>query len=385
TQMEFCVSNYLSRGTVAPFNKLTGQFDDVINEVRGCPVIVAEESDFLPVTENGGNGKQIFERINSLAQQETFVIVRGYFQTSGKDETNTNQWSYYKLAIAEQEAYRLYDLKRNYHYHIVVKGVGSEGHKTFQEAMQGEPSNNINVTITSNLITRVTDGVNVLELETALLSAVNINEKITVGYKYFDLSTGAVNNSEVVVTLGQDEEKKAIADYTYSDGNIVITTANSLPENDIAVAYMYVSAGKLSRRLTVRLREPMRFSAIEVIPSNTGGLIANPGNEIGSKLSVSFKFPHDIAPSLFPIPVYINAPFMSPDPELVTDRDPIYIEVTEDKTVRYVYMAEYRVDENNQPLAHTLYLMTAIPNIRNKKITVTADLFNPFVIDVNPL
>ncbi|MGL5787203.1 MAG: hypothetical protein ACRCX4_10355, partial [Bacteroidales bacterium] len=386
TELSFCVSNYTDKGTVSPFNKSTGLFEEYINEVQNPSLIIADEGDFIRagIRDNmlSSGEFQIFERKNSIAEQETFVIIKAHFQQMSGNTQNNSKWSYYKLAIAEQDAFVLYDLQRNYHYHIIINGVASEGYPTFQEAMQSEPSNNINATVTSNLITRVTDGENVLEIETALLSAISINQYIQIGYKHYNLATGIVDNSTVSIKLEQDENKKAVSEFSYGDGMIEVVTASQLPVNDIATAYLLVRAGVLSRRISIRLREPMNFSNIAATPPSQDGNGISVPNGMGEKISVSFTFPTDIAPSLFPVPVYLYAPFLSPDPTIATDRDPVFIEVMDDKTIRYVYMAEYKVDERNQPLPHTLYFMTSVPSVAGGQIKVDSDLFNPFFIDI---
>lgn len=387
TEMSFCVSNYTDKGTVSPFNKSNGLFDESINEIRNPTLIIAEEQDLIRagIPDQGVESAnfQIFERRNSIAQPETFVIVKALFQTASSGILNNRKWSYYKLAIAEQDAFSLYDIKRNYHYHIAINGVATEGYSSFSEAMQSEPSNNINATISSNLITRVTDGENVLEIETALLSAINPNQNIRIGYRHYNLLTGITDNSQVTVSLEQDENKKAIASFSYNSGFIDIVTAPKLPENEIANAYLYVKSGILSRRITISLREPMTFTGIKPFPASDDGKGIAVPNAIGEKMSVSFTFPADIAPSLFPVPVYIYASFLSPDPSMESGQDPLFIEVMEDKTVRYVYMAEYKVDERNKPIPHTLYFMTSIPSVDNRQIKVDTDLFNPFYIKIN--
>lgn len=387
TEMSFCVSNYTDKGTVAPFNKSTGIFDESINEIQDPTLIIAGEQDLIkagiPAQGIESANFQIFERRNSIAELETFVIIKALFQTASSGVQNNSKWSYYKLAIAEQDAFSLYDIKRNYHYHIAINGVATEGFSSFSEAMQSEPCNNINATISSNLITRVTDGENVLEIETALLSAINPNQNIRIGYRHYNLSTGVTDNSPVTVRLEQDDNKKAIASFSYNSGIIDIVTAEKLPENEIANAYLYVKSGILSRRITISLREAMTFTNITTLPSSEDGKGITVPNKMGEKMSLSFTFPSDIAPSLFPVPVYVYASFLSPDPTMESEQTPLFIEVMDDKTVRYVYMAEYKIDERNRPIPHTMHFMTSIPSVDNRQIKIDADLFNPFFVNIN--
>lgn len=387
TDVSFCVSNYTQKGTVSPFNKSTGLFDESINETQDPTLIIASEQDMIragvPAQATESEKFPVFERRNSIAELETFVIIKALFQKASSATRNNNKWSYYKLAIAAQDAFSLYDIKRNYHYHIAINSVATEGYNSFSEAMQSEPSNNINATISSNLITRVTDGENVLEVESALLSAINPNQNIRIGYRHYNLFTGITDNSTVTVRLEQDENRKAVASFSYNNGFIDVVTAPKLPENDIANAYFYVKSGVLSRRISLSLRAPMTFTKITPFPASEDGKGISVKNAMGEKLSVSFTFPTDIAPSLFPVPVYIYAPFLSPDPTMESERDPLFIEVMEDKTVRYVYMAEYKVDDKNKPIPHTLYFMTSVPSLDNRKIKVESDLFNPFFVDIN--
>ncbi|MGL5545717.1 MAG: fimbrial protein, partial [Tannerellaceae bacterium] len=116
TDVSFAVCNDLDRGTVAPFDRINQTFEQVATEPSSFVINTnINESDFISAQNNEFGpllAKSLYERINSAAKQNTFVILKGYYQAT-KESINTTTPSYYKLDICVNGASSLLDITRN--------------------------------------------------------------------------------------------------------------------------------------------------------------------------------------------------------------------------------------------------------------------------------
>ncbi len=392
TGVEFAVGDYPARGSVAPFNTRTGAFGtgdttldtpaaDFITEATGGATIGVAESDFVIAGTPDGEPSaavDVFERRNSTAAAQTFVIVKGYFQDGLGGAPNTTEASYYKIDVVDPEATVLLDIRRNHRYRVEVDLVSREGYPTLEEAVLNAAVNNINAAVTVSEYTAVSDGRNVLRIENSSFIYVRTGQPFELRYSYIDATTGATDNSGVRITLTQDEARPVVeaGSFEYTEestrwtgerwgARIWGTTADGLPANDIYRASIEISKGMLSRVVQLQLRPAMEFFEVGRAPAD--GVVAN---AIGQQVSISFKMPVDIAPHHFPIPVYITTKRFSPNATLST----LSVDVS-GGDFRYVYYAPYLVDSDNQPLTHTLHLVSNSLNT-DETVTLSAEMFN---------
>lgn len=391
TDVSFAVGGYLDRGTVAPYS--TSQYGFIKGAITealdGHTVPITDESEFV-AAQNGSTGSQsvaknIYERKNSTARDQTYVILKGYYQKTPTPSNNTRM-SYYKIDLVDSYAAKeLLDIERNYHYIIQVNNVAMEGYSTLQEAIDNPASNNINAAIQVAEYTSVSDGTYVLQVEKTTFSFVKPGQDFQINYSYYDVLTGTVDNSKVIVTLEQDAAMKVIADGSFIDtrnGIISARTAAIPVNNDIYQATFIVSAinSNLSRRVTVRLRKPMNFVNVSSTPNNgtTDCVVAN---MVGQPVTITFAFPPDISPTVFPLPVYVYSKKLSPDPTKM-GVDALSIDPLPNNTFRYVYMAPYKGnDANDVPYTHTIYLVSSTTS-SNEDVILTSDYFNDVTINL---
>lgn len=392
TDVSFAIGGYVDRGTVAPYSASSRRFTKgaITEALDGTIIPVSDdESEFVSAQNaSGGNqseAKYIYERKNSTARNQTYMIIKAYFQNTS-EPTNATRPSYYKIDfVGSRTATELLDIERNYHYILNINDAAVEGYSTLQEAVDNPASNNINAAILVAEYTSVSDGVHVLQIEKAVYSFVNSNQDFQIKYSYYDVKTGVVDNSKVTVTLVQDESMKVIDGGTFSNGNGVISarTANIPTDNSIYQATFIISAlspGELSRKVTIRLGKPMDFLKVSVTP-NKGDepTDCTVGNLVGQPVTIAFSFPPDISPALFPLPVYVYTKKLSPDPTKM-GIDPLSIDPLPNGTFRYVYMAPYLGnDVNDVPHAHTIYLVTSTP-ASNEDIVLASEYFNDVTI-----
>lgn len=390
TDVSFGIGCYIDRGTVAPYSTKEYEFKAgaVTEALDGNLIHLTDESELIQA-QNGLSGgvsqiKNIYERKNSKARNQTYIIIKGYFQNT-PTINNTSVPSYYKVDIVDSyAANQLLDIERNHHYVVKINDVAMAGYPTFKEAVDNPASNNVNAAMQVAEYTSVSDGIYVLEIEKAVYSFVESNQEFQIKYSYYDVATRTRDNSSVNITLEQDPLNPVIipSSFSYADGVISAKTAIVPANRDIYQATITLSANNyLSRKITVRFRKPMDFVNVSVTPSN--GSIPSEcyvAEMVGQSVTITFAFPSDISPSVFPLPVYIYSQKLSPDPTKM-GIDALSIDPLPNNTYRYVYMAPYKGNENSAPVSHTIYLTTSTP-LTNENVSLKADYFNPSIIRV---
>lgn len=376
SDVSFAVCNDLDRGTVAPFDRINQAFDVVATEpfsfIFNSNI---DDSDFILAQNKGTDpliAKNLYERINSKAKQNTFVIVKGYYQTA-EQEINTTTPSYYKLDVCVDGASTLLDIVRNTCYKITLHGVANKGYSCLSEAIAGASNNNINASIASSEILQVSDGNTILTVDKTLLTLTESGVGFTIGYECYDIQSGRVDNSGVTVALEQDANYPVVAGSVNSfvSGIVTGTTASILPVNDIYEATITISKGVLSRKVRLRLRSPMIFG--NVVTDPVDGYV---DKKAGTPVSISFTFPADLEQEQFPIPVYLYSKKLSPNIQSDNNEGNLAVDFTPDGDYRYVYVAPYKgLDSNNNPIIHTIYLKTVFSEI-SETVMLDADLFD---------
>jgi hypothetical protein len=385
SEMEFAVGNYFDSGSVAPYNTLTAAFgtgdvaidtppEDFITEARGGSPTPVVDADFRPI-ENGAI--DIYERRNSTATAQTFVIIRGKY-----DDATT--LSYYKIDIVDATGTTLWDLRRNHRYNIDVTLVSHAGYPTLAEAVQNAASNNINAAVTVAEYTAISDGAGILRIEGSSFTYVTPGTPFEIRYAYIDTATGQTNNEGISITLEEVDGQRVVAAGTFGytttpqpwlpgrDGGYIRGTTATLPTGfDIYRAWVHVSKGNLSRVIQLQLRRPMSLTNVTTLP--TDGRVAG---SVGAALEISFRMPVDISPSLFPMPIYITTKRFSPD----TSRGELSVDVS-GGDFRYVYDAPYLVDANDQPLTHTIYLVSNSTDPA-EVITISSETFGSTTVTI---
>ena len=390
TNVTFAVGNYIDKGTVAPYSTSAYRFvKGAITEALNANIVsITGNSDFLNAQEGSAGApsdiKYVYERKNSIARNQTYIIIKACFQNVLTKTDNTTP-SYYKIDLDNETATELLDIERNFHYIIRINDVAVEGYSTLKEAMDNPASNNINAAVQVAEYTSVSDGTNILQIEKAVFSFVNSGQDFQIKYSYFDGMASKIDNSKVIVTLDQNESMQVIKNgaFTYSDGTINATTADIPTNNDIYQATFNVSDGKyLIRKITIRLRKPMNFLNVSVTPNiGTDPTYCKVGNSVGQPVTITFSFPPDISPAVFPLPVYIYTKKLSPDPTK-EGIQPLSIDPKPNNTFRYVYMAPYLGnDANDVPIPHTAYLVSSTP-FSDENVILGSDYFNDVPITI---
>ncbi|MBQ3233307.1 MAG: hypothetical protein IJA96_01705 [Alistipes sp.] len=344
--VEFVLVNIPEKGSVAPFNTNTGEFQainasstyatlladsyngyeptgrELINNTFGANGDLITEGytdDWVKATADVNSGYYyLYERNQNIDPlTPAYILVRGSYANASATPT------YYKVAIINDKGVS-YNLLRNIQYTVSINGVLGEGFKTAKEAYEAGPSNNLNFSVETKNLLNLSDGTRTIYVEYTQKVVNTANTEVTLRYKYDDTS---VTNAEerkqlsdgVVIAVGDGNVilNKAINegdDTTDSDGwNTLSFTTASLPAVGES-AYSQIitlTAGAFTREVEFFLTNPYLLKLN--MPSKVAAELDTP---VAASLEIQPRLPMGIFPLEFVVVAENNS--LSPDATLNT-------------------------------------------------------------------
>ena len=343
--IEFVLVNIPEKGSVAPFNTNTGEFEaindsstyatlladsyngyeptgrELINDTfNGGELICEDYTGWVAATAaNADSGYHyLYERNQNIdPKTPAYILVRGSYANASATPT------YYKVAIINDKGVS-YNLLRNIQYTVSINGVLGEGFKTAKEAYEAGPSNNLNFSVETKNLLNLSDGTRTIYVEYTQKVINTANTEVTLRYKYDDTS---VTNAEerkqlsdgVVIAVGDGNVilNKAINegdDTTDSDGwNTLSFTTASLPALGES-AYSQIitlTAGAFAREVEFILTNPYLLKLN--MPSKVPAVL---GSAVAASLEIQPRLPMGIFPLEFVVVAENNS--LSPDAALNT-------------------------------------------------------------------
>lgn len=344
--IEFVLVNIPEKGSVAPFNTNTGEFEAIDDESTYATLLADNYNGYEPTGRElinntfDANGALISEGytdwvIATAADADSgyhylyernqnidpltpaYILVRGSYANASATPT------YYKVAIINDKGVS-YNLLRNIQYTISINGVLGEGFKTAKEAYEAGPSNNLNFSVETKNLLNLSDGTRTIYVEYTQKVINTANTEVTLRYKYDDTS---VTNAEerkqlsdgVVIAVGDGNVilNKAINegdDTTDSDGwNTLSFTTASLPAVGES-AYSQIitlTAGAFTREVEFFLTNPYLLKLN--MPSKVAAELDTP---VAASLEIQPRLPMGIFPLEFVVVAENNS--LSPDATLNT-------------------------------------------------------------------
>ncbi len=344
--------NYPDRGTLAPYNRNTGEFmsdylDYDKNSLESSTsgnyngFMLATTQLLSPETaadfvESGENCKMIasasdakcttvgyvYEREKALSDP-MYIIVKAEYGLS-------HDVCYYKVALQDNMG-EFYSMLRNFNYLIKITGVENKGENTALAALLGAPSGDLSLNMEYKDITSISDGQARLSVShTSMMLVGNIGDEITVDdlwYKYEPVA-GSVENGEY-----SEADKKGV-EITYDEigaSGAVINTFKAAVSDDagykryvtlktvpveavhktqtVTLQGKYYDGSKLrviTRKLDLFLREylTMDLSTGPDTDSHNTGHVSKNQNESST---VSIGIESDLPSSMFPLDFEIEA------------------------------------------------------------------------------
>ena len=316
----YVLVNEYSRGTVAPYNRKTGENADPFAFADAAaiaePTLCAEEDKLVATTptdvtrySEGGDARFAFEHENS-ANNPMFAIFR--INTEGGESEDT-QWEendrYYKIALVDDNG-DYFPILRNHLYTFHFTGIPERmGYATFEEALNGDAANNVWVSI-DQTIAGISDSKSELKVTGATTriitpETINADGTYTIRYTWFG---GSGNNTTPEVTWTEGGNT-GIAESRIENDFQAGTSLDNPGEGTITIfplnigspqyGSLQIKAGKFVR--TVNLISLTNFSFTPVwtssgVPERTGQPVA-----------IAFTIPEDFPEELFPLDVKISA------------------------------------------------------------------------------
>ncbi|NLC03510.1 MAG: hypothetical protein GX787_04425 [Tissierellia bacterium] len=316
----FAIHNRPEKGTIAPFSS-SGKFDiGAINEPSGLKLVPAKESDINSTEPE----KLLFERRNRGASDITTVIIKAEYY---------DKPYFYKIDLIYKDnnnTIQSYNIERNYHYVVRINNVMAAGFDSFSDALEGASNNNAALDPIIEKYPIISDGESKLEVEKTLIIATKPGENISVGAKFYpDVDSNVFNNSEVSVTLVEDEGDPSINSLQYNKvtGTITAKASNKVGAN--LVSLIQVRKGSLARTIRVVLRTPFSFDPIRINDRNPGVI-----NDIQNfPTQLRFLIPTDFPEELFPLPIKIYTQGLYPK------ESGLKLEVSNSGEMYYIYNA----------------------------------------------
>ena len=340
----FTVYNLLNRGTVAPYNSNTQEFQQFFeyttNGIRNYsyPEISSSEkggyeghaltsaeliTDFIR-NENGSvkiyKSKEpfyVYERKVSVMTDEEekwresppHIIIKGRYPGGGKEANANSPVYYYKMDLVYKEkdangneAIKYYNILRNFKYHFNLTKVHDVGYSSLEEAVAGAAGNNISGSSSTSKLTDISDNKGRLLVNHTDVTLVT-GDTITLRYKYIpNYYDNTAANHEVVRNdlvsfenlIGDVITRYEQAQNDASDGYREVTLFVNEPDNIIRqqIVSLKTDNVNLNRQIRYTLRQKLTMEVVS--PKVVEKRILEP-------VQVDIKLPVGMTADMFPL------------------------------------------------------------------------------------
>ncbi len=354
----FWITNYPEKGSVAPYNRTTGQFQNDYAEYDDISELMAADKGnykgYSPVSTNlvSISGKSSTElsalKIDAAEQFHTFcyerevpkkdplyIIVAGKFNGDGSE-------TYYKIDLRDNNG-EYFPILRNFNYRISINNVYRAGASSVQGALASAPSGNIDSSIDMQGLDNISDGVAQIyvgETDVVLVGDGNVQLR----YKFIpDVTNPASANNTTAPASGSDHTpyvtfttsygstgavfdqtdanavKGVVASVDEADGYRVVTLTSVTPTDvvknqEITITGHYWADNKwqtISRTVSYHLRKKLDMT----VSCNPGKVPRGTGQEFDLIIGLEAGLPS----SIFSLDMDIEARNLS----ITTNNDPL--------------------------------------------------------------
>ena len=345
----FTVYNLLDRGTVAPYNSNTQEFQSFFEYTEDGAIrnylypYITDDCDYeghaltsahlitdfirYHEGEEGEEGKvkiyksgepfYVYERKVSVMTDEEekwresppHIIIKGKYNNGQPvtDTVNTKSY-YYKMDLVYTDTdangnkeIKYYNILRNFMYQFNITAVHDEGYETLQQAVDGAAGNNISGSSSTSKLTNVSDNEGRLWVSYTDITLVT-NEDVVFKYKYmpnyYDSTKDnyqKVDNSKVrFENIVGDVIKEFNVAANDVDGWREVTIKVNDPSDIIRqqIVYLKTDNVNLNRQIRHTLRKKLTMG-VECTPKVKG--------EILKPVEVDIKLPDGMTEDMFPL------------------------------------------------------------------------------------
>lgn len=368
----FTVYNLINRGTVAPYNSNTQQFQSFFERdgetitkkylypemykkfhYEGHALTSAQLiTDLVTVKDENGNYKvkefklgepfYVYERKVSVMTDEEekwresppHIIIKARYSDDGDAVTETDPVYYYKmdLVYTEKDAQgteevKYYNILRNFQYDFNITKIHDVGYDSWEEAVDGAAGNNISGSSTTSKLTNISDDDGRLWVSYTDITLVT-GEDVVFRYKYIpnyygtegsEYAQGAVRNDlvhfqniegDVITGIDKGDEKDA------ADGWREVTIHVNAPDNITRqqILYLKTNNSNLNRQIRHTLRKKLTMQ-VEATPKVLGQIL--------QPVKVDIKLPPGMTEDMFPLALNMETEHRTLSPDATANDDPI--------------------------------------------------------------
>ena len=347
----FTVYNLLNRGTVAPYNSNTQEFQSFFytnsegkianylyptmyndfNYEGHALTSAALITDLVTIKENGvekvkefklGEPFYVYERKVSVMTDEEekwresppHIIIKARYN-GGEDVTDQSPIYYYKMDLVytdkDADEIKYYNILRNFQYDFNITEIHDKGYSSWEQAVAGAAGNNISGSSSTSKLTNISDNEGRLWVSYTDITLVT-NDAVVFRYKYIpnyygtegnEYTKDAVHNElvrfeNVYDTLGKpvgDVIKGIkVADNDASDGWRDVTIYVNEPTDIIRqqILSLRTNNANLNRQIRHTLRKKLKMQ-VECTPKVLGN--------IKEEVEVKIKLPEGMTEDMFPL------------------------------------------------------------------------------------
>lgn len=381
----YALYNVPTKGTVAPYhpsgiNKFanfvtnTGQCQSYTylleteqyegNEPFDDGTLISTDLEWMDIKDGVIPPAYIYERSNRTATNPTCMLIKGRYNSEGNITASTSV-TYYKLDFVYEDdatdAKIYYNLLRNFIYTMSLNSVKGAGYNTIEEAITQPASNNIGGDAVAKDYTNISDGTNQLFVSTTYMMLTS-NREAYLYYKYIKGTT--ISNGEVTITapagnvlsIPAERDNNNETDGLYADWRRVTLTPRDVTSVSQSQELIF-AVGDLQRKVELVLRQPYRLT------------VQTP-DEVTAKekeqLNVIITLPSGIAPSLFPLRLFISSEDNTIYPDYGTNMP------AEAQGGKYGFIKEISLDEYNASTSK-VFTCKFLTNCKNNETTVHVD------------
>lgn len=321
----FALANYVSEGTVTPWNEESGSFNNVTSDINK-DTRITQISDYSSKMQNHTaadcnlNPKYMFEYQNDYDNQTCVIIKK-------KDAEQ-----YYKIQLIDSEG-NPFIIERNYIYRVIIVKFAEEakGSSSFEDALKAAPTNNIFAEVVKEAPTVSDADGNKLTVN-PLYHLFTEDGSLIFDANYWKKGT-SLSNSDINISMIQNghDNNNILSDLSTSvSGDGKVTASVSVPYgiSKLDSATVLVKAGILTRVVTVYVSKKYSFEPI------TGDSYHE--DQVGENVTLKFNIPSDYPSNLYPVKCYIKAEDLNP---VTTSGQQQMLIEHRNGTYYYVYLA----------------------------------------------
>ncbi|MBO7313786.1 MAG: hypothetical protein J6U48_06110, partial [Alistipes sp.] len=413
----FTVYNLLNRGTVAPYNSNTQEFqsftyfDGETQKIANYsyPQILAfgyeghaltsaelitdfirnDDSSKSVKVYKSGDPFYVYERKVSVMTDEEekwresppHIIIKGKYN-GGKEVTDNSPTYYYKmdLVYTEKDAQgneeiKYYNILRNFQYQFNITAVHDVGYKTLDEAVAGAAGNNISGSSSTSKLTNISDNEGRLWVSYTDITLVT-NDAVSFMYRYMpnyydstQQNYQKVDNTEVYFEniVGDVITKIEVADTDITggtwDGYREVTIYVKEPEDIIhqQILLLKTKNAHLNRQIRHTLRKKLTME-VECTPKVKGAIM--------EPMEVAIKLPTGMTEDMFPLKLDMETLNRTLSPDATKNSIPVTAgtSIIESRNDELSYYYTWTIP--------TLDAYKALPNDGNMKVVTTHWLTN---------